>query len=430
MSEVVKQNNRGSADAVVSLTAAAIAFALGSLFFNYAFVQRVAPSVMTQELMRDFSVGAAALGSLSAFYFYVYAALQLPVGLLTDRFGPRKLMGVAAFLCAFASAIFAYSDSLWLASLSRGLIGGTVAFAFVGTMAIAGYWFKPSHYAMLAGVLQSVGMCGAIFGQALLRHVVEAFGWRGTILAMAVIAVIISILIFLLVPKRTEAQKQQEQNLSDLIEGLRAVVRNRQTWLCAMIGFGMAASMLAFGGLWAVPWLRDVHGFSSVQAAGIASTLFAGWAIFSPIVGWASDRIGLRKPIITVGGFASIAAIATLVFATPSSPALIVTLMFATGAFGSVMTIAFSSVKELNDLHFSSTALGFMNMCIIASGALMQPLIGWLLDIQWDGTIVEGVRIYHATAYTNALASFLIVNALALTGALLLRETRCKQLVE
>ena len=137
---------------------AVVAFSLGTVFFAYAFVQRVAPSVMTDELMRDYAVGGAALGSLSAFYFYAYAAIQLPVGMLTDRFGPRKLMSFAAALCALASLTFAFSDSLWTASLGRALIGGTVAFAFVGTLAIAGYWFRPARFAMLAGLVQSVGM--------------------------------------------------------------------------------------------------------------------------------------------------------------------------------------------------------------------------------------------------------------------------------
>jgi MFS family permease len=170
----------------VSRRSANLAFALGSLFFGYAFIQRVAPSIMTNELMRDFNVGGAALGSLSAFYFYAYASIQLPVGILTDRFGPRKLMSFAAALCAIASIVFAFSDSLLLAAISRALIGATVAFGFVGTLAIVGYWFKPAQFATLAGVVQAVGMCGAIFGQAPLRLVVEQTGWRGMMGALAV----------------------------------------------------------------------------------------------------------------------------------------------------------------------------------------------------------------------------------------------------
>jgi MFS family permease len=403
-----------------------IAFALGTLFFGYAFVQRVSPSVMTNELMRDFSVGGAALGSLSAFYFYAYASIQLPVGMLTDRYGPRKLMSFAAGLCAIASVGFALSDSVFTASIGRALIGGTVAFGFVGTLAIAGYWFKPSQYAMLAGLIQTVGMSGAIFGQAPLRQVVESIGWRGTMGALGGIAVLLSILLFVLVPHRTREQRNLEADVG-ILDGLKSVASNSQTWLCAVIGFGMAGILLSFAGLWGVPWLNSVHGYSTLQAAGITSMLFAGWAIFSPLMGWLSDRIGRRNPIMTVGAIISLTAFTVVVFYTPESTTLLMAMIFLTGVGGCSMTACFSSVKELNNLEYSSTALGLVNMCIVGAGAVMQPLIGWLLDMNWSGTIVDGARVYSASAYTSAFSSLLVVNVAALVGSLLLRETRCKQ---
>jgi len=407
---------------------AIIAFALGTLFFGYAFVQRVSPSVMTNELMRDFAVGGAALGSLSAFYFYAYASIQLPVGMLTDRYGPRKLMSFAVGLCAIASAGFALSDSVFTASIGRALIGGTVAFGFVGTLAIAGYWFKPSQYAMLAGLLQTVGMSGAIFGQAPLRQVVESIGWRGTMGVLGVIAILLSVLLFVLVPHRTREQRNLEVRVG-ILGGLKSVAANSQTWLCAMIGFGMAAILLGFGSLWGVPWLNSVHGYSTLQAAGIVSMLFAGWAIFSPLMGWLSDRIGRRNPIITIGAIISATAFTVVVFYTPESTALLMAMIFMTGVGGCSMTACFSSVRELNNLEYSSTALGLMNMCVVGAGAVMQPLIGWLLDMNWSGTIVDGARVYSASAYTSAFSSLLVVNVAALVGSILLRETRCKQVV-
>jgi MFS family permease len=406
---------------------AIIAVALGTLFVAYAFVQRVSPSVMTSELMRDFAVGGAALGSLSAFYFYAYASIQLPVGMLTDRYGPRKLMSFAAALCAIASVGFALSDSLFTASLGRLLIGGTVAFGFVGTLAIAGYWFRPSQYAMLAGLLQTVGMSGAIFGQAPLRQVVEAVGWRGTMGGLGGVAVLLALLLFFLVPHRSSDQRNREVR-GGILDGLNSVASNSQTWLCALIGFGMAATMLGFGALWGVPWLNSVHGYSTVEAAGITSMLFAGWAIFSPLVGWLSDRIGRRNPIMSLGAIISLASFVVVVFYTPSSTALLMLMIFLTGMGGSSMTACFSSVRELNNLESSSTALGLMNMCIVGSGAVMQPLIGWLLDMNWTGTIIDGARIYSASAYTIALSSLLVVNAIAFIGTLVLHETRCKQI--
>ena len=411
----------------VSNRQAIIAFALGTLFFGYAFVQRVSPSVMTAELMRDFAVGGAALGSLSAFYFYAYASIQLPVGMLTDHFGPRKLMSFAAALCALASLGFALSDSVLTASIGRALIGGTVAFGFVGTLAIAGYWFKPSQYALLAGLLQTMGMSGAIFGQAPLRQMVESIGWRDTINILALIALVMALLLFKLVPMRSSEQKQRAPGVS-VLKGLKAVSTNLQTWICSLIGFGMAGTMLAFGGLWGVPWLNSVHGYTTTEAAGITSMIFVGWAIFSPLSGWASDRMGRRNLILRVGSLIALLSLACLIYATPNSTAVLMALIFVIGAGGSAMTVCFGSVRELNDINYSSTSLGLMNMCIVGAGAVMQPLIGWLLDSTWDGTMQAGARIYSASNYSSAFFSLLVVNVAALVGTMLLRETHCRQL--
>ena len=407
---------------------ATIAFTLGTLFFGYAFVQRVSPSVMTDELMRDFAVGGAALGSLSAFYFYAYASIQLPVGMLTDRYGPRKLMSFAAGLCALASLVFAFSDTLLAASIGRALIGATVAFAFVGTLAIAGYWFRPERYAMLAGLLQTVGMTGGIFGQAPLRQLVEGIGWRDTVILLALLALLLAVAIFLLVPKRSATQKRPAAG-PGLLHGVRAVSANRQTWICSVIRFGMASSLLGFGSLWGVPWLHQAQGYGKTEAAAITSMLFVGWAVFSPLCGWVSDRIGRRNPIQLAGAALAIACLSLLFYATPDSTAGLTLLIFLVGAGGSAMTVCFGSVKELNDLDFSSTSLGFLNMCVVGSGAVMQPLIGWLLDLNWDGTTLGGARVYSEAAYQNAFLSLILLNLLALGAGLALRETRCRQLV-
>jgi nitrate/nitrite transporter NarK len=409
----------------VSQRVAIIAFALGALYFAYAFIQRVTPSIMTVELMRDFKVGGAALGSLSAFYFWTYAAIQLPVGMLTDRFGPRKLMSLALGVCAIAAFGFATSDSLFLASFWRAIIGGSVAFAFVGTLAIAGYWFHHSRHAMLVGVLQCVGMLGAIFAQAPLRPVVENIGWRNTMTILAGVAVVLALLLFRLIPRRSDDQRRTETS-SNILTGLKSVATNPQSWLCALIGFGMASTMLSFSGLWAVPWLSTVHGYTTTEAAGIASTLFLGWALFSPLVGWISDRIGRRNILMQVGAAIYIALFALLVFRTPDSTAGLMALLFTAGAFGSSVTVCFIVSKEHNDPAYASTAVSLMNMFVVGSGAVMQPLIGWLLDRNWDGQIVEGARIYSADAYTTGFTSLLVVMTAALVGTFILRETWCK----
>lgn len=412
----------------VSSGRAMVAFALGTLFFSYAFVQRVAPSVMTGELMRDFAVGGAALGSLSAWYFYTYAAIQLPVGMLTDRFGPRKLMSAAMALCALASLGFALSQSLLTASVSRAMVGATVGFGFVGTLAIAAYWFRSSRFAMLAGIIQTAGMLGGMLGQAPLGVAVEFMGWRDTMIGLGVFAALLSVLLYFVIPRRPRVEDTTSHAKAQTpAKGVGQVIRNIQSWYCAAIGFGLSSVMLGFVGLWAVPWLSATQGFERAQAAGIASMLFLGWALGAPIWGWLSDHLGRRKPMVLIGVVVNIAVYTAILYSGLQQVVLLSGLFFAAGVFGASMTVTFSCMRELNAKRNSGTALGLMNMCVVGSGAVTQPLVGWLLDQNWEGVLVEGERIYSSGNYDSALLVFYATNLLALIGVVMMKETHCRQ---
>jgi MFS family permease len=226
-----------------------------------------------------------------------------------------------------------------------------------------------------------------------------------------------------------EGSIKDSSSQAKLLDGLKSVSNNLQTWICAIIGFGLAATMLGFGALWSVPWLTTVHGYSTVQAGGIASMMFVGWAVFSPFVGWISDKIGRRNPVMMLGALLCLLSFAVLIFYTPNATSMIMCLIFLSGAGGCTMTAGFSSVRELNLPDFSSTALGLMNMFIVGAGAVVQPLIGWLLDKNWDGRLVEGARVYSEQAFTTAFMSLLVVTSFAFIGTFFLQETYGKQQV-
>lgn len=395
------------------------------LFFGYAFIQRVAPSVMTDELMAEFAVGAGSLGILSGAYFYAYAALQLPVGLMTDRYGPRKLMSAAIILCAIASFGFANSESLFSATLYRALIGGSVAFGFVGTLSIIAQFFRPVRFAMLAGLVQSTGMLGAMLGQAPLALVVEQQGWQRSFVWMAAVAIVLGILLFFFVPRR-QAEAHADAGKQSLRASLVGVAGNPQSWLCAGIGFGLAAPMLSFAGLWAIPWLGVAYGLDRSAAAPLASTLFAGWAIGSPLAGWVSDRQGLRRPVMFWGALISLLTLSLLVYLSYLPVWMIASLFFINGLAGSTMVVVFGSVREVNHPVRAAAAMGLANMCVVGSGAVTQPLMGWLLDLSWGGQIVNNIRVYQVADFRVAVAALIVTLVISLLCVVMLKETYCK----
>ncbi len=405
---------------------ALFAFALGCTFFGYAFMQRVAPSVIVDELMRDFMVGGAILGNLSAFYFYAYAGFQIPVGIMMDRFGPRRLLSLSLLLCVLGSFLFATADGAVPAAIARAIIGASVAFGYVGTMTIAAQQFSPARFALCVGILQAVGMAGAVAGQAPFRLLVDAFDWREAVMWMGGGALVLAIAIWFTVRDGARHVSQDGR----LLDGIRYALRSRETWLNALIGMSLTAPMLALPGLWAVPYLTSVYEMDRTAAAGLASMLFIGWGVTAPLAGFFSDLIGRRKPIV-IGGVAITIIMLSVISFVPDIPIPYLYVAFVVmGMGGGVMILNFALCRETTPLWARGAALGVVNGSVTASGALFQPLLGWILDRNWDGTLVDGARIYDAQAYTLAFTALLATLALGFVAAVSLKETFGRQLVE
>ena len=391
---------------------------VGSLFFFYAWILRVSPSVMVEELMRDFAVGGAIVGNLSALYFYGYAGMQIPVGLLLDRFGPRRLMTVAAGVVAVACLMFAWSDGLVGASVARFLIGAGCAFSLVGAMAVAGQWFPRERFALLAGLAMMFGMAGGVFGQAPLRVAVDATDWRTTMATVGVIGFGLMLAAWVFVRDR----RRGSGGVGAVFKGLRRVAANRETWLNAVAGLGSTGPLLAFAGLWGVPYLQAVHEIDRVTAGTVTSVTFIGWGVGAPLNGWLSDRIGKRRSPLIAGMILSALSLVAILY-LPGIPLWGVgALCFGIGFGGSAQIVCFALVREHNPPQYSGTAIGMVNALVTGAGALFQPTIGWLLDLGWDGSLVDGARVYAVGAYNLAFGVLVAGCIVGILCAVAVRE--------
>jgi len=403
-----------------------LAWLTGAVFFFFAWVLRVSPSIIVEDLMREFAVGGAVLGNLSALYFYGYSGMQLPVGMLLDKFGPRRLMTLSALICAAGCLLFATSTTYWGVGVGRFLIGATAAFSLVGAMAVAGQWFPPQRFALLSGLAMMFGMAGGVLGQAPVSLAVDALGWRNTHLVIAAFIVLIAMAAWLTVRDRNTRPKSA--GAIGIRSGVAAVLGNRQTWYNAISGLAGAGPILAFAGLWGVPFLGLAYGLERTDAAGVASMMIMGFGVGAPLSGLLSDRLGRRKPPVIAGLTLCTVALALLVF-VPGLPLWgAATLCFLTGLGGSVQIANFAAVRESNPVHLSGTAIGVVNGLVTGAGALFQPLIGWLLDLAWDGRIGEGVRLYKIADYQFAFSALLVGTIVGVGCALAMRETNCRPL--
>jgi MFS family permease len=404
------------------------AWLLAALGFFYAWVLRVSPSVMVEPLMADFQVGGALLGTLSGLYFWTYALLQAPAGLAMDRWGPRRALALAALVTAAGSATFGLAPTIEVAYLGRLLIGAGVGFAFLGSLVLASAWFPPRRFALFSGLGMAVGLLGGIAGQAPLAYVVSRAGWRDAILGLALGALVLAVATWLVVRDAPGGRRPARAGGEPVLRGLWNVVRRSQTLYIAGFAGLMSGPMLTFGALWGVPYTMQAYGLSKIEAASVMAPVLFGFTAGAPAWGWFSDRIGRRKTPMLLGALSGLAAIGAALYLPGLPLAVYSVLLFFIGFGGACMAVSYAAAREHNAGGSTGAALGFINMMAVIGGALFQPLVGWLLDLQWDGRLADGARVYGLESYR---AAFLVLPGLYLLGlgfALRVKETWCRPL--
>lgn len=416
-------------------------WSFGALFYLLGFFHRVAPAVITGELMRDFQISAAALGNLSAFYFYSYVAMQIPTGILADRLGPRRLLTCGAIITAVGAIIFASAPTLVWAGAGRLLIGGSVAVAFVGLLKIATSWFAPHRFALVSGLALLFGIFGAVFAGSPMRILVDHFGWRSVIFcsALASLCVAVGTWMFVrdyprergyadfLVAKKKDPQTAPPEGI---LNDLRQLLRYRNTILLFIIPGGIVGSILTFSGLWGVPYLTGLKGLSPAEAATLTSMMLVAWAIGSPIFGWLSDRLHNRKRLYLAGCTVSVAGWATMVLVPTLPLSFFIPLLLITGFSSGCMIISFAFAKESVPLRLAGTISGVINMGVMSGPMILQPAVGLVLDHMWSGESAMGIRVYDVLAYRYGFGLMLGWIFLSLILLLFTKETACRQMLD
>ena len=407
---------------------------LGCLFYFYECLLQVSPSVMSSELMHDFGVTSHTLGILSGIYFYSYAAMQLPCGVMTDYFGPRRLLTIATTICALSTIAFGLTDNFFMACVARLMIGFGSSFAVVGTLKLASNWFPANRFAFLTGLMVTLGMLGAIFGEAPLALLIDHYGWRHSMLIMGVIGLAVALLIFVFTKDHGthiyEGATDEVKEEGSLGHRLLILLRNKQLWLVALFGGLMYTATPVICGLWGVPFLMLSMHLSKAVAANYISLVLIGWAVAGPLWGILSNKIGLRKPPLYVGCIGALLCSSLIIFGSLHSKLLVQFLLFAFGVFSAGFLPAFALAKELSNQKYVATALSFMNMMNMVGIAIVQPAVGFILDGLWSGQMTDQVRVYTVANYQVALAVLPVGMLVALLLLPMIRETHCKAAVK
>lgn len=399
---------------------------LGALYYCYEYFLRIVPSVMTPELMKAYNLTGLQVGSLSAYYYHAYMPMQILVGILMDRYGPRRLLTVACFLCAMGTFLFAGSHDLVWAQAGRFMVGLGSAFAFVGALKLATIWLPPDRFALVSGIITCLGMVGAMIGDVLLRAMVDAIGWKVALYVAGVVGLGLAVVLWGIIRDYNPLHKNFIHHTVDfpgLFSGLWVALKTPQIWINGIVGLLLYLSLSAFAEMWSIPYLQQARGLSNVTAASVNSMIFLGWAVGGPFWGWFSDYVRLRCLPITAASFSALVLVCVLLYVPGLPLALLYLLMFLFGFLSSVQILVFAICRESAPIRISGTAIALTNMIVMVGGNVFQPLIGKLLDLEWSGMILDGARVYSNYAYELAFMVLPISIFVAIILMFFIRET-------
>ena len=404
-------------------------YALSILFLFYAMAVQVAPSVMTHELMRDFSITAKTLGLMLSAFYYTDTSMQIPVGLCFDHTGPRELLSLASLFCAAGAGIMFFTHLVWLAAIGRALMGFGASFAFVGAMVVSARWFTIQQFPILLGVTQFMATLGAIAGEVPLAYFVQHMGWRGAILLLGISGLVLALLIFACLRDQPKNMGDQYHQIihkeRSLWHHLHAVLSKSQTWYLAFYGFCSWGPIVLFAALWGVPFLVELYTISAGHAAMGSMMMWLGLGIFSPIVGWMSTVWFSRRALLMATALFGLVVSLVVLYVKVSMFVMFV-LLFGLGAACSGQILTFALVRNNNTPSVLGTALAFNNMAEVFGGAVLQPIAGFILHSLWTGGFLpSGVHHYTVANFQGAL---LLIPGLYLMafvmGAFFIKETK------
>lgn len=394
------------------------AWLLTAVFYFYQYSMRSAPAVMVPELSTAFGLSAVGVASLVGLFYYAYAPFSLVAGVALDQLGPRKVIPIGAASVAIGAILFSTADPT-LGSVGRLMQGAGGVFALIGAVYLVSTHMPASRAATLIGVTQMFGMAGGSAGQFVVGPLITSgMPWNQFWLVMGLIGIPIALLLFMLIPKRKPnfGQPERRAGIRPAMQAMGSVFVNPQSILCGLIAGLIFIPTTIFDMVWGVRFLQEAHDMPySVAVLRSASVPF-GWIIGCPLLGWLTDRIGRRKPVIIGASLALLVCLALILFAPPGLfPPYLLGLL--TGIASGAAMIPYTVIKEANRPEHSGTATGVINFINFSMTALLGPIFASRLIASSGGSERE-VAHYQAT-FTPLLYG--VVLAILLT--LLLRET-------
>jgi len=406
-----------------------IIFGILSLGYVLVYFHRFCPAVVALDMMRDLKAGGALLGFLGSAYFYPYALMQLPAGLLSDSWGPRKTITVFFCIAFCGSLLLGMAPTAFWAIIGRTLVGFGIAMLFVPTMKVLAEWFEVREFAMMTGILMAMGGVGSLTAATPLALLSVWIGWRYSFVAVGLFTLALALMVWIMVrdrpadlgwPSPASTRKSENANIK-LSDGVIRVLTSWDFWPLAVWFFFDCAVFFSFGGLWGGPYLIQVYGLTKAEAGQILSMIAIGMILGSPLLSYLSNEVFRgRKPVLIMGSVVVVILSGLLTFMTDRIPLFgLYILCLGLGVFASaIVVIGFTTAKELFPVQMTGTAVGLANLFPFLGGAIFQPILGYILESH--GRVGDAFTI---SGYQKGFLILLLCATVAFISTLFLKET-------
>ncbi|MEW5785129.1 MAG: MFS transporter [Bacillota bacterium] len=391
-------------------------------------------NVLADQLMVEFNLSAVSLGNLAAAYSYTYLLMQIPGGLLIDRWGPRRTAFVAALFLGVGSLLFATAHSISAIFLGRLIIGFGGSVILINILKFQSAWFRENQFATMSGLAILIGSLGAVAATFPLAYIVALASWRIVFLVTGVAGVLIAFYSFLWVRDRPgqDGRSLQLPGRAEAAGGisipaaLKQVVRNRSLWVIFLVNFGFYGSFIALTGAWGVTYVMQIYNLTRQESALFMFPAILGMMLGAPVWGIISDKMGRRKlPIILAGLFFAANWVLLLTVSGGKPPlALLCLVVFNLGVGASMQTLTLTYAKELSPPALTGTATAFVNIGSFSGVAALQLLFGYVLQRGWQGLYHAGMMIYPLQSYLGAFSLCFVFVLISFGFTLVLQDKR------
>ena len=378
-------------------------WSIATTFFAFQFILRLSAGILREDIIQKFSIDTAAFGTMAGYYYLGYAGMQIPLGIMLDKFNFRIVTAFAIMLTVLGTLTFVLADNWNIVLLGRFLIGAGSAVGFLSVAKVIKLFFEEKYHAFMIGFAFTFGLTGAVFGGTPMRLLFNQFGYYVTFMSLAIAGTIIASVVLVVKDKRIE-RADSSPNAHPTFQQIIKLLCNPMILFTGLAGGLMVGPLEGFADVWAMPFFQHVHNLSENNAIFITSLVFMGMCVGGPLLAYLAKKTGSNILVIAMTGALTVIVFFIIFFVQGLSMPILGGLMFYLGILCCYQVLVFAFVSDLVERSCAGIAIAIINCLNMSFGHFFHTIISTVIQKYWDGAMnIVGLPIYNYEAYIYGL---------------------------